>query len=198
MDATGKAPVVDNGVESGGEDAKKPAPASVVNSGPDVLKDNVRRLSAAAAEHDDADTLAAITPTRFKAAETTQIMVTKTVQVIQKSFGRGTQFLSATYLGEQAVGSAVWPHDAANAAPKGAMGSEEGSKSNEAIPTAQHLPPGANVQLAETKKAKAGAGSKGSKGDDDDDDGDKDGKSDGKSDDRRDGGSYGDRRWGDK
>ena len=148
-------------------------------------KENVRRP--ARRDHDDDDEVDTLTAgrfaARFKAAETTQLVVTTTKPVpARRAFGKGTQFLATTYLGEQAAISAVWARDGDAATTASAAADskdvsendiEGSSKGIEAMPTAQHLPPGANAQLAEKKsKAKPSAGRKGSKGDDDDDDDD--------------------------
>jgi hypothetical protein len=163
-------------------------------------KENVRRPARRDNDDDEVDTLpAGRFAARFKAAETTQLVVTTTKPAsVSRAFGRGTQFLATTYLGEQAAISAVWARDgdAATTAASAAADSKDASENDvegsskgiEAMPTAQHLPPGANAQLAEKKsKAKPTAGRKGSKDDDgDDDDGGKDDDRGSKSEGKRD------------
>jgi len=160
-------------------------------------KENVRRPARRDNDDDEVDTLTAGRfAARFKAAETTQLVVTTTKPApVRRAFGRGTQFLATTYLGEQAAISAVWARDGDAATTASAAADskdvsendiEGSSKGIEAMPTAQHLPPGANAQLAEKKsKAKPSAGRKGSK-DDDDDDGGKDDDRGSKSEGKRD------------
>jgi hypothetical protein len=116
-------------------------------------------------------------------AETTQIVITTVAPV--KRFN-GTQFLHTPYLGEHAVLQPVWvvPETAASSVPAVAKTIGEAafdeptekfqeSKSNESVPAAQHLPPGANCQIAEkkpkSKKKGKGEGKKSSKSDDSDD-----------------------------
>ena len=126
-------------------------------------------------QDDDGETLSMSFPPRhlqhrYQTAETTQLISTRRPNP-SKHFHTGTQFLSSSYLGETPVLLPVWSNVTAVDLDKPTSSSagikeemlHEGreryqedrhqeNKMESSIPTAQHLPPGANTRIAEKKK----------------------------------------------
>ena len=129
-------------------------------------------------QQEDGETLSMSFPPRhlqrrYQSAETTQVVSTNTA-LPSKRFHTGTQFLCTTYLGEAPVLLPVWSNitvgeqnttgsssssaeikeDIQDGRERHQQDRYQESKIETSIPTAQHLPPGANTRIAEKKKKK--------------------------------------------